>query len=87
MRHTLCFLIAGIALLAACQQQAPQKTGPRPVKVSTVQPLDVMLPILDVLSAQLAWIQAYSNLIQVRLQQKVSLADYQKAIGKRDPER
>lgn len=26
----------------ACQQQAPQETGPRPVKVSTVQSLDVM---------------------------------------------
>lgn len=39
------------------------------------------LPILDVLSAQLSWIQAYSSLIQVELQQKVSLADYNKAIG------
>lgn len=41
------------------------------------------LPILDVLSAQLSWIQAYSSLIQVQLQQKVSLADYNKAIGNR----
>ncbi|WP_106828654.1 TolC family protein [Parabacteroides pacaensis] len=39
------------------------------------------LPILDVLSAQLTWIQSYSNLIQSWLQQKVSLADYYKAVG------
>lgn len=39
------------------------------------------LPILDVLSAQLTWIQAYSNLVQSWLQQKVSLADYYKAVG------
>lgn len=41
------------------------------------------LPILDVLSAQLSWIQSYSGLIQAWLQQKVSLADYNKAIGER----
>lgn len=39
------------------------------------------LPILDVLSAQLTWIQAYSSLVQSWLQQKVSLADYYKAVG------
>lgn len=42
------------------------------------------LPILDVLSAQLTWIQAYSSLIQSWLQQKVSLADYYKAVGARE---
>lgn len=41
------------------------------------------LPILDVLSAQLTWIQSYSNLVQSWLQQKVSLADYNKAVGLR----
>lgn len=41
------------------------------------------LPILDVLSAQLTWIQSYSSLIQSWLQQKVSLADYHKAVGLR----
>lgn len=41
------------------------------------------LPIVDVLSAQLSWIQAYSGLIQVWLQQKVSLADYNKAVSNR----
>lgn len=40
------------------------------------------LPILDVLSAQVTWIQAYSSLIQTWLQQKVSLADYNKAISR-----
>lgn len=40
------------------------------------------LPIIDVLSAQVTWIQSYSNLIQTWLQQKVSLADYNKAISR-----
>lgn len=39
------------------------------------------LPILDVLSAQLSWIQSYSSLIQIWYQQKASLAQYNKAIG------
>ncbi len=39
------------------------------------------LPILDVLSAQLSWIQSYSSLIQTWYQQKASLAQYNKAIG------
>lgn len=42
------------------------------------------LPILDVLSAQLTWIQSYSSLIQSWLQHKVSLAEYHKAIGNRN---
>lgn len=40
------------------------------------------LPIIDVLSAQVTWIQSYSSLIQTWLQQKVSLADYNKAISR-----
>lgn len=39
------------------------------------------LPILDVLSAQLSWIQSYSSLVQTWYQQKASLAQYNKAIG------
>lgn len=39
------------------------------------------LPILDVLSAQVTWIQSYSSLVQTCLQQKISFADYHKAIG------
>lgn len=38
------------------------------------------LPIVDVLSAQLSWIQSYSSLIQTWYQQKASLAQYNKAI-------
>lgn len=39
------------------------------------------LPIVDVLSAQLSWLQSYSSLIQTWYQQKASLAQYNKAIG------
>ena len=39
------------------------------------------LTILDVLSAQLTWIQAYTNLIQSYYEQKIALADYRKATG------
>lgn len=41
------------------------------------------LQILDVLSAQVSWIQAYTNLIQSYYQQRISNAIYQKAIGAR----
>ncbi|MGL4852109.1 MAG: TolC family protein [Phocaeicola sp.] len=41
------------------------------------------LTVLDVLSAQLTWIQAYSSLIQTQYQEKLSLADYRKAVGMR----
>lgn len=41
------------------------------------------LPIIDVLSAQVTWIQSYSSLVQTWLQQKISLADYNKAVGNR----
>lgn len=42
MKHLLNLLTAGVALLAGCQQQAPQENGPRPVKLATVQSLDVI---------------------------------------------
>ena len=41
------------------------------------------LTILDVLSAQLTWIQAYTNLIQKHYEQKVFMADYRKVAGLR----
>lgn len=41
------------------------------------------LPIIDVLSAQLSWIQSYSGLVQTWYQQKTSLAQYNKAVGLR----
>ncbi len=39
------------------------------------------LSILDVLSAQLTWIQAYTNLVQSHHQEKIALANYKKAAG------
>ena len=41
------------------------------------------LSILDVLSAQLTWIQAYTNLVQSHYQSKIALATYKKASGAR----
>ena len=41
------------------------------------------LSILDVLSAQLTWIQAYTNLVQSHYQSKIALATYNKASGAR----
>lgn len=42
------------------------------------------LPIIDLLSAQVVWVQANSALIQAWLQEKVAYADYNKAIGNLD---
>lgn len=39
------------------------------------------LPILDVLSSQLSWLQAYTNLVSSHLSNKVAMADYLKASG------
>lgn len=39
------------------------------------------LPILDVLSAQVSWLQAYTNVVSVNYQYKVALAEYAKALG------
>ena len=41
------------------------------------------LPIVDVLAAQVAWVQSNSALIQAWLQEKIAFADYNKAIGER----
>lgn len=40
------------------------------------------LPILDVLSAQVSWLQAYTNVVSVNYQYKVALAEYEKALGR-----
>jgi outer membrane protein TolC len=37
------------------------------------------LTILDVLSAQITWVQSYSSLIQAMYNQKISIIDYSKA--------
>ena len=42
------------------------------------------LPILDVLSAQVSWLQAYTNIVSVNYQYKVALAEYVKALGSRN---
>lgn len=42
------------------------------------------LPILDVLSAQLSWIQSFTSAVSSNYQYKVAFADYRKAIGKID---
>lgn len=39
------------------------------------------LPILDVLSAQVTWLQAYTNVVSVNYQYKVALAEYVKSQG------
>lgn len=39
------------------------------------------LPILDVLSAQVSWLQAYTNVVSVNYQYKIALAEYVKALG------
>ena len=42
------------------------------------------LPIIDVLSAQVSWLQAYTNVVSVNYQYKVALAEYAKAWGGTD---
>ena len=42
------------------------------------------LPIIDVLSAQVSWLQAYTNVVSVHYQYKVALAEYAKALGGTD---
>ena len=59
-----------------------QKIAEENLDLNTFSYTEGKLPIIDVLSAQVTWIQSYSSLIQTWLQQKVSLADYNKAIGK-----
>ena len=39
------------------------------------------LPILDVLSAQVSWLQAYTNVVSVNYQFKIALAEYARALG------
>lgn len=51
------------------------------LELNTFSYTEGKLPIINVLSAQVTWIQSYSSLIQTWLQQKVSLADYNKAIS------
>lgn len=42
------------------------------------------LPILDVLSAQGSWLQAYTNVVAVNYQYKIALSEYARALGNGD---
>ena len=42
------------------------------------------LPIIDVLSAPVSWLQAYTKVVSVNYQYKVALAEYAKALGGTD---
>lgn len=39
------------------------------------------LPVIDVLSAQVTWLQAYTNVVSAHYQYKVALAEYERALG------
>lgn len=51
------------------------------LKLNTFSYNEGKLPILDVLSAQVSWLQAYTNVVSVNYQYKVALAEYAKALG------
>ena len=53
------------------------------LELNTFSYTEGRLSILDVLSAQLTWIQAYTNLIQSHYQEKIAMATYNKASGSR----
>lgn len=39
------------------------------------------LPVIDVLSAQVTWLQAFTNVVSANYQYKVALAEYERTIG------
>ena len=53
------------------------------LELNTFSYTEGRLSILDVLTAQLTWIQAYTNLVQSHYQEKIAQADYKRASGKR----
>ncbi|MGL5937652.1 MAG: TolC family protein [Phocaeicola sp.] len=53
------------------------------LELNTFSYTEGKLTVLDVLSAQLTWIQANGNLIQTEFNEKLALADYRKAVGMR----
>ena len=54
------------------------------LKLNTFSYNEGKLPIIDVLSAQVSWLQAYTNVVSVNYQYKVALAEYAKALGGTD---
>ncbi len=57
------------------------ETASENLELSVLSYNEGRLPILDVLSSQLSWLQAYTNLVSGHLSNKVALADYLKATG------
>lgn len=53
--------------------------------LSTYSYNEGQLTILDVLSAQLSWIQLYTNAITANFNQKVSISQYRRAVGQITP--
>lgn len=51
------------------------------LELSTLSYTEGRLPILDVLSSQLSWLQAYTSLVTSNLSNKIAMADYLKAAG------
>jgi outer membrane protein TolC len=51
------------------------------LELSTLSYNEGRLPILDVLSSQLSWLQAYTSLVTSNLNNKIAMADYLKAAG------
>ncbi|MHC1775600.1 MAG: TolC family protein [Lentimicrobium sp.] len=51
------------------------------LELNTLSYTEGRLPILDVLSSQLSWLQAYTSLVTSNLSNKIAMADYLKAAG------
>ncbi len=51
------------------------------LELNTLSYNEGRLPILDVLSSQLSWLQAYTSLVTCNLSNKIAMADYLKAAG------
>lgn len=59
-------------------------TATENLELNTLKYNEGQLPILDVLSAQLSWIQAYNATVEAEYNYKVAYSDYKKATGKRE---
>lgn len=55
------------------------------LKLNTFSYNEGKLPVIDVLSAQVTWLQAYTNVVSVNYQYKVALAEYIRAQGGDSP--
>ena len=59
------------------------KLADESLELNTFSYTEGRLSILDVLTAQLTWIQAYTNLVQSQYQEKIAQADYRRVSGMR----